>query len=81
MAMDWAHSKESRKQYHKTSTKMESLRQKEKRPNTKTWRRGLQADLDIRKMGYNWNRIVISAQDRELWRTLVGSLYPRRGEL
>jgi len=43
-----------------------------------TWRRDLQADT--KKTGYSWSELEVKAQDRQTWRSLVGGLYPRRGE-
>ena len=43
-----------------------------------TWRRDLEADTT--KMGYTWNQIERMAQDRKLWRSLVGGPYPSRGD-
>ena len=43
-----------------------------------TWRRDLEADTT--KMGFTWNQIERMAQDRDLWRSLVGGPYPSRGD-
>ena len=37
-----------------------------------TWRRDLEADS--KKMGHTWNQLERAAQDRGLWRTVVGGL-------
>ena len=42
-----------------------------------TWRRDLLADT--KRMGITWNQLEAKAQDRELWRCLVGGLYPGLG--
>ncbi|KAK7105447.1 hypothetical protein V1264_016822 [Littorina saxatilis] len=43
-----------------------------------TWRRDLEADT--RKMGYTWSQIEKMAQDRGLWRAVVGAPYPDRSD-
>ena len=43
-----------------------------------TWRRDFEADTA--KMGYTWNQLERMAQDRRLWRSLVGGPYPSRGD-
>ncbi len=43
-----------------------------------TWRRDLEADTT--RMGYTWSEIERKAQDRDLWRALVGGPYPGRGD-
>lgn len=43
-----------------------------------TWRRDLEADTT--KMGYTWNQLERMAQDRGLWRAVVGGPYPGRGD-
>ncbi|KAK7095931.1 hypothetical protein V1264_005285 [Littorina saxatilis] len=43
-----------------------------------TWRRDLEADT--RKMGYTWSQIEKMAQDRGLWRAVVGGPYPDRSD-
>ncbi|KAK7103731.1 hypothetical protein V1264_018575 [Littorina saxatilis] len=43
-----------------------------------TWRRDLEADT--RKMGYTWSQIERMAQDRGLWRAVVGGPYPDRSD-
>nr|KAG5689204.1 hypothetical protein BaRGS_014860 [Batillaria attramentaria] len=52
-------------------------KQKRGRPRN-TWRRDLEADT--KKMGYTWRQLETMAQDRGLWRTVVGGLYPSRGD-
>ena len=43
-----------------------------------TWRRDL--DADMRKMGKTWVQLERTAQDRVLWRTIVGGLCSRGSE-
>ena len=43
-----------------------------------TWRRNLQADTT--KMGYTWNQLEKMAQDRGLWKSVVGGPYPDRSD-
>ena len=42
------------------------------------WRQNLHADN--KKTGYTWNQLQAKAQNRRLWKTLVGSRYPRRDD-
>ena len=42
-----------------------------------SWRRDLEAD--VKSTGHSWGQLEKLAQDREVWRTLVGGLCPRRG--
>ena len=41
-----------------------------------TWRRDFEAD--ITKMGYTWSQLEGMAEDKSLWRSFVGGLYPDR---
>ena len=43
-----------------------------------TWRRDLEADTA--KLGYTWSQLERMAQDRELWRSVVGGPYPSWGD-
>ena len=43
-----------------------------------TWRRDFEADLT--KTGQTWSEIERAAQDRALWRTIVGGLCSRRSD-
>ena len=43
-----------------------------------TWRRDLEADTE--KMGYSWTQLERMAQDRGLWRSVVGGPYPSWGD-
>ncbi len=52
-------------------------KQRRGRPRN-TWRRDLQADT--KKTGYTWNQLQAKPQNRRLWKTLVGGLYPRRDD-
>ena len=37
-------------------------------------------DAKTKRMRKSWHELVKMAQDRNLWRTVVDGLYPRRGE-
>ncbi|XP_071094863.1 uncharacterized protein [Haliotis cracherodii] len=43
-----------------------------------TWRQDLEADS--KKMGHTWKQLERAAQDRGLWRTVVGGLFSGRSD-
>ena len=43
-----------------------------------SWRRDLEAD--VKSTGKNWKELEKTAQDRVVWRQLVGGMCPKRGK-